>query len=419
MMKNAVSDSHPMLGRQPVLDIHEKLIGYRLAFLESDAGGEVHAAADVERICSALDEPHLTEAFAGLKVFAAAAPGMLFDQAAESLPSESLVLCLDAEPTRDPEVVSRCQVLRAAGFQFCLDINQPSEPLADNAALLGLISFANVDISAADDDALVALLNQAKRHRFHPIAGQVETQDGHRRAVKLGFAYFQGNYFAASSPKEEKLLDPSLHGLIAILNLLNRDAEIQEIERVFKGEPALTIKLLRLTNSASIGCRVRIASVRQAINVIGRRALLRWVQLLMFSRSQNADDMERNPLMQLAALKGRFMEQLARLCFPNQPTFPDTAFLAGLMSLMPVALGIGVKDILDQIDVAPRLRQALQERTGEIGLLLDLTDSFDNRDPSAVNQALGRLGNCIGVEDLNRVLVDSIAWVQGLAVEIK
>lgn len=407
-----------MLGRQPILDIHEKLIGYRLAFLECDAGGEVHAA-DVEGICSALSEPHLTEAFAGLKGFVAAGPRLLLDPAAESLPSERLVLCLDAEPARDPEVVSRCQMLGAAGFQFCLDINKPSESLADNENLLELISFANVDINAADADALSALLNQAKRHRFQPIAGQVETQEGHRWAVKLGFTYFQGNYFAASVPADEKPLDPSLHGLIAILNLLNRDAEIQEIERVFKGEPALTIKLLRLTNSASIGCRVRIASVRQAINVIGRQALLRWVQLLMFSHSQNADDMERNPLMQLAALKGRFMEQLAKLCFPNQPTFPDTAFLAGLVSLMPVALGIPMKDILDRIDVAPRLRQALQERTGEIGLLLDLTDSFDNRDPAAVNQALGRLGHCIGMEDLNRVLVDSIAWVQGLAVEMK
>ncbi len=75
--------------------------------------------------------------------------------------------------------------------------------------------------------------------------------------------------------------------------------------------------------------------------------------------------MECNPLMQLAALKGRFMEQLAKLCFPNQPTFPDTAFLAGPMSPMPVALGIAMKDLLDQIDVAPRLRQALQGRTGE------------------------------------------------------
>ncbi len=417
MMTNAVSDSHPLLGRQPILDIHEKLIGYRLAFLECDAGGEVHAAADIKGICSALNEPHLTEAFAGLKVFAAAASGMLFDPAAESLPTERLLLCLDAGLARDPEVVSRCQALGSAGFQFCLDINQPSEPLADNENLLKLISFANIDIDAAEDDALIGLLNQLKRHRFQPIAGRVETQEGHGRAVRLGFSYFQGNYFAASAPADEKLLDPSLHGLIAILNLINRDAEIQEIERVFKGEPALTLKLLRLTNSASIGCRVRIASVRQAINVIGRRALLRWVQLLMFSRSQSADDMERNPLMQLAALKGRFMEQLAKLCFPNQPTFPDTAFLAGLMSLMPIALGISVKDILDQIDVAPRLRQALQERTGEIGLLLDLTDSFDNRDPAAVNQALERLGHCIGVEELNRVLVDSIAWVQGLAVE--
>ncbi len=214
MMNNAVAGSHPLLGRQPILDIHEKLIGYRLAFLECGAGSDIRADADVQIICGALDEPHITEAFAGLKVFAAATPGMLSDPAVESLPSDRLVLCLDAELASDPEVVSRCQVLGAAGFQFCLDIAKPSGPLADNASLLKLISFVNVDIDAADEGDLIELLNQAKRHRFNPVAGHVETQDAYRRAVRLGFSHFQGNYFAASAPGSEKQLDPSLHGLI-------------------------------------------------------------------------------------------------------------------------------------------------------------------------------------------------------------
>lgn len=408
-----------LLGRQPILDSQEKLYGYRLVYARPSAGGEGDARLDVAQIRKKLDELHLADTFAELKGFVSADARLLFDPSDTILPSGRLVFSLSVDKARTPGIVERVRTLEAAGIEICVDIDKAVALAGDEKNLLDLGSYLNADIGALEDGFLRELLHLGAARRIPVIAGHVDTHADHQRAAKLGFPYFQGMYFAEPAPMLGKPLDPSFHALIGILNLLNRDAELPEIERIFKGEPVLTFKLLRLTNSASIGARVRISSVRQAINLIGRRALARWVQLLMFSRSPTADDIERNPLMQLAALKGYFTERLARLCFPQQPSYPDMAFLAGLMSLIPTAMGVSMEDVLAQIEVAAKLRQALLERTGEIGVLLDLTESYDNHDQAAVVNALGRLGYSIGPDDLNRTLIEAIAWVQGLAVELQ
>jgi EAL and modified HD-GYP domain-containing signal transduction protein len=121
--------------------------------------------------------------------------------------------------------------------------------------------------------------------------------------------------------------------------------------------------------------------------------------------------------MQLAALKGNFMERLARRCYPQQSALHDQAFLAGLMSLMPAALGVPMEEILEQLAMAPALRQALLTRAGELGALLELTERYDDEDIEGVENALSMIGHRIGREVLNQCLAESIAWVQTLAME--
>lgn len=414
------SDANPdqlLLGREPILDAHEKLFGYRLGYTQTVSPGASDSVVDIVEIRKRFNELRLAETFADLKGFVVADARLMFDPSDALLPAGQLVFSMGVDKAKVPGIVDGVRALEQAGYEICVDIDKPTEFSGDEECLLDLGSYVSADIRKLEDAYLRELLRKVETLKIPAIAGHVDTHADHERALKLGFPYFQGHYFAEPVTVHGKTLDPSFHALVRILNLLNRDAELPEIERVFKGEPVLTFKLLRLTNSASIGVRVRISSVRQAINLIGRRALSRWVQLLMFSRSPSADDIERNPLMQLAALKGYFMERLARLCFPQQSSFPDMAFLAGMMSLVPIAVGVSMEVILGQIEVAPKLRQALLDHTGEIGVLLDLTESYDNHDQSAVINALGRLGYCIGPDDLNRTLVEAIAWVQGLVVE--
>jgi EAL and modified HD-GYP domain-containing signal transduction protein len=141
--------------------------------------------------------------------------------------------------------------------------------------------------------------------------------------------------------------------------------------------------------------------------------------LLLYSRpSGQYVGIERNPLMQLAAFKGNFMERLARRCYAEQRALPEAAFLCGLMSLMPAALGLPMTDIIEQIAIGPQLSLALLSREGDLGLLLDITDCYDNDDPEGAERVLAQLSGRINRETLNQCLAESIAWVQTLATEV-
>lgn len=406
------------LGRQPILDANRALIGYELLFRASHdnhapVANPGMATADV--VCKAFAELGLASALDGHKVFIIADAEFLHAETVELLPPDSVVFEVDACLAADVAVLARTQALSQTGYALC--VNNLTELNETVLPLLKQAMFVKMNIKAVPDEILRPLLALPTDFRPLPIASHVETGADYEHARALGFQFFQGYYFAEPTLMESRKLDPATQGLLRIINLLNHDAELSEIERAFKGEAALTLKLLRLTNSVGVGLRVRIASVRQAVTVIGRRQIQRWLQLLMFSRNGEAADIACNPLMQLAALKGAFMERLARRCYPNQSSLPESAFLAGLMSLMPTALGMPMAEILDQINVVPELRLALMARDGELGTLLALADSYDNDDPPGVNSALQRLGHRITYDTLSHCLVESIAWVQSLAVE--
>lgn len=414
--------SNLFLGRQPILDNRHVLIGYELLFCDSgvnrapaDAAPAV-ATADV--VCKAFMELGLASAFDGHKSFLIADAEFLRHEAIELLPHDGVVFEIDTTLGGLPDAIERCRALADRGYAFCLNVRSTAAADADASLLFDLISFVKLNIRTLPDEMLRRLLTIAHERRWITIACQVETQADHQRAAALDFQFFQGYYFAEPTLVEGRKLNPALQGLVRIIDLIDRDADLPVLEQAFKGEAALTVKLLRLTNSVGVGLRTRIGSVRQAINIVGRRPLQRWLQLLLFSHGDGAEDFERNPLMQLAALKGNFMERLARRCFARQETaMADLAFLAGMMSLMPAALGLPMAEILDQIAVAVPLRQALLLHEGELGRLLELTDRYDANDLSGVDKMLAELGSGMNREILAQCLAESIAWVQALATE--
>lgn len=408
------------LGRQPILDSSQALIGYQLLFRDSSenrAAPALPGMATADVICKAFAELGLGSALGTNKAFVIVDATSLCADTIELLPASGVVFDLPAGVAADPLVTARCQALGQRGYTFCLtDLTEITEALVP---LLKQAMFVKLNLKSLPDGILRPLLMQLADFRPLPIASHVETHADHERAMALGFHFFQGYYFAEPIVVEGKKLDPATHGLIRLIKRLNDDAELSEIERIFKSEAALTVNLLRLTNSAAMGLRTRITSVRQAVTVVGRRQILRWLQLLLYSRQGGWDDsIERNPLMQLAAFKGNFMERLARCCYAGQNGLPDAAFLCGLMSLTPAALGLPMAEILDQIPIGPQLGLALLTREGELGLLLDLTDCYDNDDPEGVGRVLSQLGDRVSRATLNQCLAESIAWVQSLVAEV-
>jgi len=408
------------LGRQPILDRQQAIVGYELLFRtgrDNSAQIDNGRAATAEVVCMAFAELGLAKALGPQKAFINVDEDFLSDDAVGLLPKEMVVLEISAAYATTARVLERSRELRELGYEIAL--SGLTETMDGLPPMLALSSYLKVDAGTADVTGLTRLATKLRgvsaASGARMMASRVESLEQWKQCVDLGFHLFQGYYFAKPVIIEGRKLDASTQGLIRLINLLNQDAPMLAVESAFKHEPALSVNLLRLTNSVGVGLASKVTSIRHAVTVVGQRQLLRWLQLLLFSRGGGS--IHNNPLMQLAALRGALMEMFAERCYPGKKDLCEPAFLAGLMSVMPAALGVPMTEILTQIAVAPEVRRALARQEGDLGQLLLLIDAYDANDADACQEILARLPSRVSFQSLGLCLAEAIAWVQQLGVE--
>jgi EAL and modified HD-GYP domain-containing signal transduction protein len=106
------------------------------------------------------------------------------------------------------------------------------------------------------------------------------------------------------------------------------------------------------------------------------------------------------------------MEILAGHCAVGNRALGDQAFLTGIMSLMPAALGLPMDEILAQIAVAPEVREALTTRQGQLGQLMALIEGLDDNDWERCDTVLAA-SDSLSREILNTSLTEALAWIHG------
>ncbi|GAA5184181.1 EAL domain-containing protein [Niveibacterium umoris] len=382
------------LGRQPILDRDRKLVGFELLF----RGGKENMASVMDDTVATATV--VTRAFTDLGIDAALGSGLgfincdanfLLSDAIEVLPCNRIVLEIleTVEPT--PEVLDRCRALREKGFMLALDDYIGAED--QFREFLKLVDFIKVDIKPLSTSDIRTLAERLAPLGVPLLAEKVDSQEQADLCHELGFELFQGYFFARPTVLEKRKLNQSEMTLMRLLSLVIEDAETDALENVVKADPSLAVNLLRLVNSVGAGLRNPVHSLRHAITALGRRQLQRWVQLLMFARS--GSEGPANPLMIMAATRGRLMELLAEL--PDGPlrAVRDEAFLAGIVSMMPALLATPIEEILGSLPVSDTLRAALIDRGGPLGALLHLAETLEDADQQAFFDALEK---CPGLD---------------------
>ncbi len=418
------------LGRQPILDRQQQLFAYELLFR---SGGENNAnragafdgnQATATVISNAFTEFSMADALGPYQCFIKVDHGLLFSDLIYALPPHCVVLEILETVAPTPETVARCAELRGAGF--VLAIREQAQSPDQHRALLELAEVIKIDISRFAAQQLKTLVDQLKPLGKTLLAEKVESGEQMQTCRALGFDLFEGYYFAHPTVIRGKRLPPSELALLRLLWLLSQDADDAAIEAVFKQVPVLTVNLLRLINSAASGMTTEITSLRHAISLLGRRQLLRWLQLLLYSGLTGGRPAV-NPLLQLAATRGRLMELLLEGLAEDSPgrrDGTDQAYMVGILSLMPALFGNTMSEILAQLPVARPVHDALAERCGTLGDLLSLVEALENSSQQTADQPvaapppnlLRRLPG-IDAEHANRCLSAALAWANKLANE--
>jgi len=366
------------LGRQPVLDRNQALVGYELLFRGAAQGdADLQGMSATAAVIAHTAQLGLARAIGDATCFLNVDREVLFSDIFAFLPRERTVLEIVATVDPDEAVLARMRSLSGHGFRFALDgIDGDSARLQ---RLLPLIAFVKLDLRATRRDGMASLVERLQGLGKKVIAEKVETRDEYHACLDAGFDCFQGYYFARPAVLGGRKLSPSQAALLALMQLVASDVDNADIERAVKRDVTLALNLLRLVNTPAVGARQRIESVSQALIVLGRRQLQRWLQIMLYAEP-GARGHNQTPLLMLATTRGRLMELLAQRLRPGQRFLGDIAFTVGIMSLMDVLFGIPMADIVDQIPVSDEIRAALLQRQGFFGELLRLAEHIEQSD---------------------------------------
>ncbi len=403
------------LGRQPILDREQRLVAYELLFRNGSRNAAevtdgVRATATV--IANAFSELGIEAALGGCRGFINVDEDFLFSDVLELLPRHAVVLEILETVPPTPAVIERCRELKAAGYTLALDDVVQLAP--EFAELLALVEIVKVDIQPLSRVELMQLTIKLKPTGKQLLAEKVDSREQMEQCLKLGFTLFQGYYFAKPTIIAGRKLDHGQLSLMKLMSLLMRDAETAELEEALKPEPGLTINLLRMTNSVGCGCTEKITSLNHAITVLGRRQLQRWLQLLLYSA--NGRYGTANPLLLMAATRGRLMELLAEEECPNDGIFTDQAFMVGIMSLIPALIGLPIKEIVTPLGLSSAVHQALCDRSGKLGMLLRLTESCEDGNLDSLRDVLTALPT-LGPKAVNRAQTEALQWANDISRE--
>ena len=296
------------IARPPILDRESRIAGYELLFRAG--GGPIadgrHATATV--VQKVFLDAGFGEALGPHPGFVNVDADFLRSEEIELLAPERAVLELLETVEFTPEVVARCEALRAKGYRLAAD-----DWAGDRTAIapvLGLLDIVKVDLPRLAHREPAALARELPGKTL--LAEKVETESEYRRFRDAGFALFQGYYFARPQTLGAARPDPVRLGALRVLaRLADEDADEKALEEEIKREPGVALGLLRLANPASGGLARPIGSLREALLYVGRRQLRLWLQLLVYLGAAGGEP-ARAPLLQLAAVRGKAMEILAR-----------------------------------------------------------------------------------------------------------
>ena len=326
--------------------------------------------------------------------------------ALDRLKTTNVVLLVQLTDNAEPlTLVARLEELRGRGLSIGI-FRQPKNQAFTEAILradFGVIDVGSNEATAIRDFS-VAFRASDMGHPVHLFGSNIETLDDHRLCHQWHFDYFHGKFAATAQHPDEAGADPHKVQLLHLLRLVQGEAETTEIAEAMKQDPLLAFRILRYLNSAAIGLDHRIDSLGQALIILGRQRLTRWLSVLLFSvRDPNFGDWL---LVESALTRGRLMEELGARSTPEQPH--DPLFLTGIFSCLDRLLRRPLAEILDDMPLSEDVRAALLKRTGPYAALLAVAEASDAFDLERMDLAARTAG--IEPEAVNRALLAATAW---------
>jgi EAL and modified HD-GYP domain-containing signal transduction protein len=243
---------------------------------------------------------------------------------------------------------------------------------------------------------------------FSVLTLDVDSHERAQKAFAAGVHASVGWPLEAIKAREPRGLSPAQTAVFELIRLVQADADVRDLERVFKAEPLLAYLLLTLANSAAFRRPTPVSSLGHAISLLGYQRLIKWLVLLL---AISGKDKGVAPLVFVAVVRGYLMENLSAAAGRARPE-QDDAFVVGAFSLLDAITGQSLNDLLQDVHLPEPVTEALVAGTGSYGPLLEAARHFEAGDPLALSPSPSHLQLLPG--QANRAMLQALATADSL-----
>jgi EAL and modified HD-GYP domain-containing signal transduction protein len=385
------------VGRQPIFDVAGDVVAYELLFRGSmdavDAGRrDTYATSHV--IVNTFTEFGIDEVVGDRTCFINLTREFLIGALTLPFGPDRVVLEVLETVLVDDAVVDGVTRLVAAGYRIALDDFVWG---SGHERLLPLASYVKLDLLHGDLTHLDEIVAACREYPgIQIVAEGIETAEQLALSNRYGFELRQGYLLSRPQVLTAGSITPSKMRRLELLGALSAaDTDLERVISIVAGDPALTMRVLRASNSAAAGTASRVSSLRQAVVMLGLPHIRQWAILMV------VDDVAEATEAQLSAALTR-----ARLCQNLAPKFgidPDAAFMAGLITAVAVLLGITPAAMAHHLPLTADIDAALERGIGPLGQLLRVINAYERGD-------LAQVAATYKGEDLTGTVMDAMSW---------
>lgn len=267
-----------------------------------------------------------------------------------------------------PEALAGVAGLAEAGRIVVLADYRPtpgSDPLLPHATLV------TIDVSTVVPEELDSLCGAARAHGARLVACGIADREAWQRCRDAGFDLIQGDSHSRPAMVSGKGSRADQMATLTLLTQLSAaSTSVDDLERIVSSDLGLTVSVLHAVNSAAIALPNRITSIRQAIVLLGARAVHALAALLAMT------DLSAAPieLSRRALVRASMCEALA---LSTCAEHADRYFTAGMLSLADVLLDLPLDRVVAELPLSEDIAEALVSGTGRIGPVLTSVIAYE------------------------------------------
>nr|WP_136252110.1 HDOD domain-containing protein [Ningiella ruwaisensis] len=400
--------------RQPILNSKKELFGYELLFRTSMENA--FPDVDEEKATSKMIEG----LYLDLGLDRIAADKLAFINFTKSsimaghptlLPKETVVVEVleTVKPTR--AIYTRLKQMHTKGYTLALDdfVHHP-----DWEPFYPLCKIIKVDCLNISETELAQTVNVIKRHpHIQLLAEKVESVEEFERYKALGFTLFQGYFFSKPEVIQSVSLSSSQSMLSSLLSEVSKlEPNINNIVKLFELDPGLSFKLLRYAQSPYFQRRNKIENIKQAIIMLGKSELERFITLL-FAATFGED--KPDELIRLSLQRAKFCEFFAEKTAHKDRL--SSAFLVGMLSLLDAMLDANLASLISKLPLSADIKIALVRQQGWLADCVQLCKDFEQANWEAMVQGCAKYG--VDHDVMLEAYNDSILWSEQRLVLIQ